>query len=299
MMRACLAGPMRPLLSTCACAVWLAGACVAPPPPPAAPRAEPVAAPRPPAIRRAPCFLVALAYGSAQTIERDQTIRAGDGDVIHAGRGDVILTGTPRLAVLEVDLFTGALRTRAEIPIGDREVSLSAAAIRGQEIALLVHVEDVFATARIDLASRHLDVSAPMSFEDMAAGNALASDGEAYYRYCRRGELCRGKDWELRGNPIGLPSSVRFDDIAVAASELYGLEDTTVHVVELASKQETRRFTIGRERRESGVGISGDELVTADRQTLTRYDRATGEKRGSVPLALPRTVAEVRLTCGR
>jgi hypothetical protein len=259
------------LLSMCA---WLACRTAPPPAPPVEPH--------PPAIPRTPCYLVALAYGSVQT-----------------GEAGTVLGGEIRLAVLEIDLETGALRTRAEMPVGDREVMVWGAAIRGDEVALLVHDGDGLASARVDLAAGRLEVSAPMPIEEMLAGRALASDGDAYYRYCRHGELCRGKDWELRGNPIELPSDVRFDEIAVAGGELYGIEDATVHVVDLASNRETRRFSIPRESRESGVGISGDELVTAGRQTLTRYDRATGEKRRSVRLALPPTVPDVRLTCGR
>jgi hypothetical protein len=121
----------------------------------------------------------------------------------------------------------------------------------------------------------------------------------AYYEYCKRGELCRGVDWEVRGNPIGLEDRVRFDAIAVAGGELYGIEDTSVHVIDLGSKRETRRFAIARDDHGSGVGISGDELVTADRRKVTRHDRATGAVRGSVALALPDTVMEFRLTCGR
>lgn len=287
-------GLLRPLLP-CA-GVALAGACH--PAPPTAPIAA-VAPPSPPptAPRRAACFLVALAYGSAQTVERDRTIHGRGGDVIHAGRGDVIVSGKPRLAVLEVDVETGATRVRAEIAIGDRDVTLAAAAIRGDEIALLVHDEGGPASARIDLAAGRLEIAAPMSFEDMA-GNALASDGEAYYRYCQRDQLCRGTDWELRGNPIGLPAQPRFDALAITAGELYGLEEATVHVLDLASRREARTFAIAPERRACGVGISGDDLVTADRQTVTRYDRTTGALRGSAPLALPRTVMDLRLTCG-
>jgi hypothetical protein len=61
--------------------------------------------------------------------------------------------------------------------------------------------------------SGRLEVSAPMSFEAMAAGSALASDGDAYYTYCRRGELLCGKDWQLRGRTRDLaphkPASLR------------------------------------------------------------------------------------------
>ena len=295
---------LRTRLRTTLCAASLAAgapALAAPPPPSPSPPSSPSPAVRGDAprkgSRRAPCFLVALAYGSARIIDRDQTIRGSNGDVIQAGKGDVIIGGSARLAVFEIDLATGALRPRFEAPVEDRALGLSAAAIRGSEIALHVEGEGGSSRARIDLAARRVDLGQLLSHEQMMRDHALASDGAAYYRYCKSDQLCRGVDWEVRGNPIDLPSAGGFDAIALSGRELYGVDGAAVRVIDLGSRRELRRFDIPAEGHERGFAISGDEIVTAGRTGLARHDRTTGRPRGTAPITLPPTVTDFRLTC--
>jgi hypothetical protein len=252
----------------------------APPPPPPAP---PVVVTPPVApVPSASCKLVAMLH-----------------DGIRQVGNDTVITGKGHLAVFDVDVTTGATSNRVDIATDRERLPIYGAAIRRDEIVLNVHTDGddaIAARARIDLKTQRLEVGQEVPLELSRSLGALASDGTHVYMPCGRDRVCRGEDWEVRGQQLALSSTAIFEAMTARRGELYAFDDGTLRVFDVATGAVTRELAIAKTAR-GGIALYGDDIVTLEARTLSRFDRRTGEPRGTAQIAGLDAAVEMRVTC--